>query len=357
MNENTFQYFNGKFAAPYQVRLELSDQAIHIFDVSHNEDNGLSFLLSKCHYVILKDKAFVYLNEQSIDYIVLPANSEYYPIILSGIKKMQKGWYYQLMRQKWYALIFIAIVLLVFVFLVLDKVVPAVAIKFISVNKEISLGDEFYRTFTADAEIDSSSTYILQKFANDLKLSDRYPIRVTVVKDTIVNAFALPGGHLVVYTGIINQMESPEELVALLSHEASHVNKRHSLQSILSQLTASLTISLVTKDLNGLSKGIISNVNMLTVLSYSRALESQADNEGMQLMVNNRINPVGMKFLMEDLKKLNKEVPSGISFLSTHPLTDERINNADAFSKNYSQLNGPLNDELKSLWDQLKHSR
>ncbi len=60
---------------------------------------------------------------------------------------------------------------------------------------------------------------------------------------------------------------------------------------------------------------------------------------------------------MEDLKKLNREMPSGISFLSTHPLTEERIKNADSFSKNYVGMNEPLNDELISLWQELKENR
>lgn len=357
MIETTVQYFNGKFVAPYWVRIEIGDDAIHLFDSSYNADNGISFPLSKCHYVVLKDNAFIYLNEKSTDYIVIPITDEHYQLIISGIKKSQTGWYDKLMRQKWHTLFFIVIILIAFVYLILDKVVPPVALKLISVKQEISLGNEFYSTFTADDEIDSTATFILQKFTDDLKLSNQYPIRVTVVKDSVVNAFALPGGHLVVYSGIIKQIEKPEELVALLSHEASHVNKRHSLKSILSRIASSLIFSLFTKDINGLSKGLINNVNTLRVLSYSRKLETEADNEGMKLMVNNKVNPAGMKFLMEDLKKLNKEIPSGISFLSTHPLTNERIKNADSFSKKYIEVNEPLNDNLLSLWEELKQAK
>ncbi len=296
MIETTVQYFNGKFATPYNVRMEVVDDSIRLFDASYNADNGVSFPLSKCHYVVLKDNAFVYLDERSTEYVIVPLNNEHYQSIISGIKKSQTGWYDKLMRQKWYTLFLIVVALIAVAYLFLNKIVPSIALRVITVKQEISLGNEFYSSFTANEEIDSTETFILQKFTNDLKLSDQYPIRVTVVKDSVVNAFALPGGHLVVYSGIIKQMENPKELVALLSHEASHVNKRHSLKSILSRLTSSFIVSLFTKDINGMSKGLIDNVNMLRVLSYSRELETEADNEGMKLMVRNNVNPAGMKF-------------------------------------------------------------
>jgi len=119
-------------------------------------------------------------------------------------------------------------------------------------------------------------------------------------------------------------------------------------------MSSSILITLVTKDANGLSKGLLDNVNTLRVLSYSRELETEADNEGMKLMVKNNINPIGMKWLMEDLRKLNNEVPRSISFLSTHPLTDEGIKNATAFSKKYKGMKTKLKEVEIALWDELK---
>ena len=357
MTEVTVQYFNGKLAAPYQVRMEVYGNFIQLFDASYNADNGIQFPFSDCHYVVLQEKAFIYLNETSTEYVIVPVNDEHYPEIISGISKKKTGWYDKLIRQKWRTLFFIVVALIAIVYLFLDKLVPPVALKLISVKQEIGLGNQFYSSFTADEEIDSSATFTLQKFADKLTLSDQYPIRVTVINDSVVNAFALPGGHLVIYSGIINNLENPEELVALLSHEASHVNKRHSLKSILSRLTSSYFISLFTRDISGLSKGLIDNANTLRVLHYSRELETEADNEGMKLMVRNNVNPVGMRQLMEELLRQNKEIPTGISFLSTHPLTVERIDNADSFSQNYSRLKAPLSEELNSLWQALKQPR
>ena len=357
MPESTVEYFNGNFTKPYLVRMEVVETSIQLFDTSYNADNGFNFPLSKCHYVLVNGNAFIYLNEKSTEYVIVPLNNEYYEYIITGIKSSQTGWYHGLLRQKWHTLLLIMVALISFFYLFLYKLVPSVALKNISVQQEIALGNQFYSSFTENDDIDSSRTYILQKFADKLSLSDQYPIQVTIINDSVVNAFALPGGHLIVHSGIIKQIKKPEELVALLCHEATHVNRRHSLKSLLSKITSSFFISIFTKDISGLSKGMISNVNNLRVMGYSRELEKEADDEGMKLMVRNNVNPVGMKFLMEELLKLNKEIPRGISFLSTHPLTVDRIKNADLFSKNYTQLTNPLNENLNSIWNELKQSR
>ena len=354
MTENNVQYYNGKFATPYEVDIELKDDSVIITDANDNNGHPVSVPLSGCHYVTSGNNAFIYLNKQSTSYLVIPSSNEYYNDIISALKKKQTGLYNRLLSQKWYTLLFIIAVLLGLMYLVVDKVIPAIALKVISVNQEISIGEGFYHSFTADAEVDSTGTFILQAFADDLQLSKKYPIKVTLVKDTIVNAFALPGGHLVVYSGIINKIERPEELVALLSHESSHVNNRHSLKTIISRLSTTAAISLFTSDINGLSRGLIQNAQMLHSLSYSRGLEKQADDEGMKLMIENKINPVGMKWLMEDLQKSAKNVPSQLSFLSTHPLTPQRINDAANFSKRYPQMNTSVNEQLQSLWSELK---
>ena len=349
-------YYNGIVAKPFFVRVETTHAGIQIMDAADYAAQVLYFPFTDCNYVVLNNQAFVYLDQQSSQYLVLPLHHPLYIAIVDGIRATQNGWYHRLLKQQWYVLMGIVLLLFGSFYLFFDKAVPAIALSMISVKQEISMGDKFYTSFTQNEDIDSTATFILQQFADNLTLSDQYPIHVTVLKDTIVNAFALPGGHLVVYTGILKQMEKPEELVALLGHESSHVNQRHSLKSLLSRISTSIFISFLSKDISGFSQGLINNVNMLKVLHYSRALETEADNEGMKLMVRNHVNPIGMKFLMEDLLKLDKELPSSLSFMSTHPLTKERLKNAEDFSKSYISMPDGLNDSMQSLWRALKHN-
>ncbi len=108
-------------------------------------------------------------------------------------------------------------------------------------------------------------------------------------------------------------MNSPEEFVALLSHEATHVNKRHSLKSIFSSMGSSIIITVLTQGNSGI---FLQNADMLGRLKYSRNLEQDADNIGMNLMLANHINPIGMRDLMQNLEKANDDIPCSLSFIS-----------------------------------------
>jgi Zn-dependent protease with chaperone function len=353
MIETHLEYFNGISAKPKIVRIEVLEASILIYDEAFNTDNGLKYNLNDCHYIIAKEFAFIYLNEKSTEYIVIQKNSDYFEEIINLIKSNQKSWHHNLMKQKWFVLLFTIIALGTVIYFTISIILPKVAIHFISEKQESALGNQFFKSFIEDSKIDSNASYTIQKFADELNLSNKYKIKIVVVKDTTVNAFALPGGYIVVYSGILRALEKPSELVALLSHETSHINKRHSLKSMLTSISSNFAISLLTSDINGISGAIISNVNLLRGYSYSRTLEKEADDEGMNLMVANNLNPIGMKWLMEDLAKANNDIPTSISFLSTHPLTTNRIKDAADFSKKHSYLSTSVSDNLQSLWNEL----
>ena len=86
-----------------------------------------------------------------------------------------------------------------------------------------------YQSMMQGETIDKERTKLLQEFARSMQLSNNYPIKLTVVKNKEVNAYAIPGGNIVVYSGILKAMRSPDELAALLGHETAHINERHSL--------------------------------------------------------------------------------------------------------------------------------
>ena len=349
MNNPSFLYFKDNQSESVLVRAKILQDTLYLSDNPSFAANQLSVPLNKCSYTLVDNNALIYLSRDK-DYIVVPSSSAYYLPIITMIGKKNR---HTFLNKRWYMPAGGLLLLLIIIYLFFAKVVPVVVVKCISVKQEIKLGNNFYRSFITDAEIDTSQSLIIQKFADRLHLSAQYPIRITVLKDTIVNAFAFPGGHIVIYSGILSKMENPQELVALLAHESSHVNNRHSLQLLSSNISTAVLIGMITQS-SGFSSVVINTANNLRALSYSRELETEADNDGMKLMVSNNINPIGMKWLMEDLRKLNMEVPKSISFLSTHPLTDERIKNASEFSKKYIQMNAPMKDVQISLWNELK---
>ena len=191
---------------------------------------------------------------------------------------------------------------------------------------ETQLGGWMLNSFLVDSETDEELSGLVNQFARQIDFQTTYPIEVTVVKSDEVNAFAVPGGKIVVFDGILKKMKTAEVLAALLSHEVAHVEHKHSLKSISRSLAGYMFISIIFNDLNGISTILVDNANMLNNLSYSRSLESDADTRALRTLEVNKISQKGMVGLFETLN--SKGDFSYLKFLSTHPLTGERIKHA-----------------------------
>ena len=89
---------------------------------------------------------------------------------------------------------------------------------------------------TDKTKIDSNKSKILKSYFAELKFPNSDSVSLYYVNDTIVNAFAVPGGHIVVYRGIVEKMKTYEELAGLLGHEFAHLEKQHSLKNLLKNL-------------------------------------------------------------------------------------------------------------------------
>ncbi len=223
---------------------------------------------------------------------------------------------------------------------------------FIPVETEISVGENLAKAVEEQNHVNDSASYYIQKFTEQLRADDTYPIEVKVIESEEVNAFALPGGKIFVYSGIIERMNSYPELAALLGHEMSHVTNRHSLKSVSRSAASSLVLSSVFGDSGGLSVDLISKVNEFKSLHYSRELETEADQQGLKLMVENKIDPQGMVDLLKLLKRVGDSQPAMMKYLSTHPDTDsriERVKENDDYRKVFEE-----NIQLKYLFEKVR---
>lgn len=236
--------------------------------------------------------------------------------------------------------------------------VPALAdrmAKTLPRSVEEEMGEASYKSMLAGEKIDEQRTEAINHFFKTLHYNSNYPIRITVVNNNIVNAFALPGGRIVVYTGIIDKMNQPEELVALLSHEYSHVQLQHSTKAMCRSLGSYVILSALVGDAGGVTAAVVQNADQLKQLGYSRSLEEEADREGMKLMEQNRIDLNGMRNLFKALKAEEKDNTTP-GFLSTHPLTEDRINVVNAQIQKHT-FNPQPHSELNQLFEQIKNGR
>jgi len=161
-----------------------------------------------------------------------------------------------------------------------------------------------------------------------------YKWEFKLVKDAQINAFALPGGKVVVYTGLLDVATTPAELAVVLSHEIAHAVAEHGSEKMSQELVTqlggvALSTALrnqpqLTQQLFMASYGAGSQVGVL--LPFSRKMESEADHLGLDFMAMAGYNPqVAVGFWQ---KMAQKAQGGGVpEFLSTHPADQTRIKN------------------------------
>lgn len=183
-----------------------------------------------------------------------------------------------------------------------------------------------------------------------------YKFKVYIVDNDMLNAFAAPGGHIIIFTGLINETERAEELAGVLAHEMEHVILKHSTKSIFQTLSTYMLFSVIIGDIGGAAEVIYT----LGSLNYGREHEREADLEGLDLMIRAGIDPQGMVEFFETMDEVGGDIPESMRYVSTHPLTKERIerlNNAikDKKAVSVPDINGgPLLPELN--WRRIKNA-
>ena len=149
-----------------------------------------------------------------------------------------------------------------------------------------------------------------------------------VVQDDAINAFAIPGGHVYVNTGLINNANNASELAGVMAHEISHVVARHSTEQISRQYGISMLASLVLGQNPGVLQQLAAQVVAGGAMArFSREAEAEADDIGIQLMAAAGYNPAGMSSMFRVLLAHQQGGQPGKveQFFSTHPLTEDRI--------------------------------
>ncbi|WP_220625623.1 M48 family metallopeptidase [Pontibacter sp. HSC-14F20] len=217
---------------------------------------------------------------------------------------------------------------------------------------ERQLGEQLYAKMLQGYQVNEEKTAALNEYLSELETDLDYPITAAVVTSDEVNAFAIPGGYVVVYEGILNKMEHHEELAALMGHELAHVQKRHSLRALTRSLSYYMLASVLFGDVSGVAAVLVDNASALRNLEYSRSLELEADREGLELLHRNELNPQGVILLMERLQRGSES--EMLDFISTHPNTGERMK---VLNEMIGEGEQPYkkNPELEWHWEKLRH--
>jgi len=157
-----------------------------------------------------------------------------------------------------------------------------------------------------------------------------------IVRDGSINAFALPGGHIGVHTGLISTTRNESELASVIAHEIGHVTQKHIARMVDSQKSAGLAtlLALAVAILAARSNSQISEAaivgsqaaSLQNQLNFTRENEREADRAGFQTLVAAGFSPQGMATFFERLQAEGRVSETNApAYLRTHPLTFQRI--------------------------------
>lgn len=178
------------------------------------------------------------------------------------------------------------------------------------------------------------------------------------LRDSTLNAFAMPGGYIGVHTGLILATRSESELASVLAHEISHVTQHHLARQLSTQSQAQLPMLLAlaiaviaSRNRADLAQGALMTgqaAGIQTQLNYSRDFEREADRLGLQLLERSGFDIRAMADFFVRLQKYGRLYESNApGYLRTHPLTSERI--ADMENRIQSRPYRQITDSLDYL--------
>ena len=153
-----------------------------------------------------------------------------------------------------------------------------------------------------------------------------YRMRLRIARNKMVNAFAAPGGHIVVFQGLLQMTSSEDELAGVLAHEIIHVRRRHTTKAIFRQMGIWAGLAVLTGDISGALATVAGTAG---ILQFMREHETEADLAGLELMRQAGYNVAGMGAIFRKLQDVTGDTPGLLEFLSTHPDTAERIKAID----------------------------
>jgi predicted Zn-dependent protease len=205
----------------------------------------------------------------------------------------------------------------------------------LSTKDEIALGDKIAAEVEKNEKVLGDAAiqaYVGEIGARLARMSPRQDVtyKFTVIDNPeTVNAFALPGGHMYIYTGLMKLCENEAQLASVMAHEIGHVAEHHHGESMTRQMGYEFLLSLILGDSS--STGAEVGAQLLAAWNesrYSRTQENESDRVGMDLLWRAGYKPEAMVTFMENM--LRNEQQQGrarpaVKFLSSHPATSERI--------------------------------
>lgn len=193
--------------------------------------------------------------------------------------------------------------------------------------------------------IDSIVSHICT--TNDI---DRTTLIVHVLNNDEINAFALPNGHLVIYSGLVASASNQEELAGVIGHELAHIELNHVMKGLVKEVGLSTVLSIST---GSAGPDAIKNISkVLSSTALDREIEKEADIKAVDYMINAHVDPEGLANFLYQMSKSNAKEAKYISWLSTHPDSEDRARYVIEYSTGKVKKSTPIISI--QTWERLK---
>ena len=228
---------------------------------------------------------------------------------------------------------------------------------FIGINQQKELGRQFDSTIVAspneypilsETEYPEANAYIqgifdeiLRSEAIDHRDEFNWQIRI-IENDTVLNAFATPGGYAYVYTGLIKYLDQEDDLAGVLGHEIAHAAEEHSARNMEIAYGADVLLSIILgNNPSKLTQIVTNSATGLLSLDYGRDLETEADEKSVEYLADTKYNCAGARSFFQKLEA--EGGPRQPEFLSTHPNPGNRVENITQTAEGIGCSTAPLN--------------
>lgn len=203
----------------------------------------------------------------------------------------------------------------------------------LSIEDEKKLGDMLINNYLQGEQriTDPDALDMIYNMGNRLQQQipgSQYNYTFYIVRSDVANAFTLPGGNIVIFSGLIEMADTPEELAGVLGHEMGHAEKRHVVDRLIKEFGITAIGAILLGDKGGMIGGLLQKA---ISTSFDRDQEREADDFALKTLVSCGINPKYFADFFDKLDKDSSGLDDGLEMISTHPDNGERI----AKARNY----------------------
>ncbi len=225
-------------------------------------------------------------------------------------------------------------------------------VNLVSLEEEWQLGAQLERDIAAQLPLvrdQAALAYINEmgrRIVSQTEMAN-LPWKFHLVADPSINAFNIPGGHVYVHTGLIEEARNASELAGVMAHEISHGVARHGTERLSKAHGLNIIAGILLGENPAVYQQILAQiVGTGAIAKFSRDDEREADDLGVRYMYQARYDPQGMVSMFETLLNQRQRRPSSVEqFFSTHPLSEERIRNVQSEINRLPSAQGLVTNE------------